>query len=423
VLTPRDHGPQRIGEEAGVVEAYDAVVIGGGQAGLAMSWHLHDRDVDHVVLERGVVAQRWRTERWDSLRFQFPNWSLELPGWRYDGSDPDGFAHYGEVAEVVERYAAPLRAAIRQNTGVTAVRPEPDDSGWTVSTPDATLRCRAVVVATGPFQTPVIPALAAELSSQAIQLHSRDYRNPDQLGDGATLVVGSGGSGSQIAEELCDAGRQVHLAVSAHRWVPRRYRGRDALWWLLALGALDRPVTDLPDRRPPPSLLVTGVGGGHDMNLRQLHDRGVQLHGSLLGAADSRVTFADNAETVAAAADEACAQILRSADEYAARHRLDLPAPSPGRPATPIAARTQLDLQAADVRSVVWCTGYRPDFSWVQAPCFDMRGLPWQTRGVTTSPGLYFLGLHWMHTIKSGLFFGVGDDAAHLADVMTGHQP
>lgn len=261
-----------------MVERLDAAIVGGGQAGLAMSRELHDQGVEHVVLERGRVGQSWRTERWDSLAFQFPNWSLQLPGWRYDGPDPDDFAGHGEIAATLDAYAAPLRSVLREHTEVTDARPADAGSGWLITTADGTLRCRSLIVATGPFQHPSVPpSLADAVPTDVTQLHSSHYRNPDQLPPGPVLVVGSGGSGSQIAEELCEAGRRVHLAISRHRRVPRRHRGRDATWWLLALGVLDRPLADVPDGRPPPSLLVTGVGGGHDMDVRALRAQGVQL--------------------------------------------------------------------------------------------------------------------------------------------------
>ena len=389
-------------------------MVGAGQAGLAVSHLLAERGIEHVMLERARAGHRWRSERWDSLRFQFPNWCLELPGWHYEGSDPDGFAHHDEIADVIESYGRHLREYLREGTPVTEVRREGQE--WSVATPTGGITCRSVVLATGPFQEPVISPLAAGVPEGISQLHSRDYRNPSALPAGAVLVVGGGGSGTQIAEELCEAGRVVHLAASTHRWVPRRYRGRDATWWLLGTGALDRPLSELPEHRPPPSLLVTGVGGGHDMNLRRLHAAGVRVHGSLREIEGGVAVFQDNAEAIASAADEACAQFLAAADAHAERLNLDLPAAQPRRFAEALPARTSLDLHAAGVSSVIWCTGYRLAYAWVKAPFLDERGVPRQERGITPCEGLYVLGLHWMHTVQSGLFFGVERDAAHLVD-------
>jgi putative flavoprotein involved in K+ transport len=400
-----------------MVEQLDVVVIGAGQAGLAMSWQLRERGMEHVVLERGRVGQRWRTERWDSLAFQFPNWSLNLPGLAYDGPDPDGFAHYSEVLARIERYAALHSAPVREHIEVHSVTPADSDAGWVVTTGGGTLACRAVVLATGPFQKPLVPALASGLPSHIVQIHSSHYRNPGQLPPGGVLVVGSGGSGAQIAEELLEAGRRVHLAVNRYRRIPRRYRGQDVLWWLLAMGVMDRTKAEWPDGRMPPSLLITGVRGGHDLDLWRLRADGAVLLGRLLGIEDDLAVFDDDADTVVAAADRTYADFVAMADAYAARNGLDLPSEEvEPTPRTRLPTVPRVDLGAEGIKSVVWCTGYRLDFGWIDAPLLDTQGAPIQDRGVTRSQGLYTLGLHWMHTFKSGVLFGVGDDAAHIAD-------
>jgi putative flavoprotein involved in K+ transport len=400
-----------------MVERHGVVVIGAGQAGLAMSWQLRERGQEHVVLERGRIGERWRSERWDSLAFQFPNWALSLAGFAYDGPDPDGFSHHTEVLARIERYAALQSAPVRENTQVLSVAPAGSDDGWIVITGGGMLACRAVVVATGPFQEPLVPGLASRLPLDIFQVHSSRYRNPDQLPPGGVLVVGSGGSGAQIAEELLEAGRRVHLAVNRYRRVPRRYRGRDVLWWLLALGVMDRTKADWPDGRMPPTVLVTGVRGGHDLDLWRLRANGAVLLGRLLAIEGDLAVFGDDAGAVATAADGTRKDFVATADAYAARYGLDLP-PEEAEPATRERIQTvpQLDLGAEDITSVVWCTGYRLDFGWIDAPFLDSQGAPVQDRGVTRLRGLYTLGLHWMHTFKSGVFFGVGDDAAHIAD-------
>jgi putative flavoprotein involved in K+ transport len=400
-----------------MVERLDVVIIGAGQAGLAMSWQLRERGMEHVVLERGRVGQRWRTERWDSLAFQFPNWSLSLPGLAYDGPEPDGFAHHSEVLARIERYAALQSAPVREQVEVHSVTPADSGAGWVVTTGGRTLACRAIVLATGPFQKPLVPAQASGLPSGIVQIHSSHYRNPGQLPPGGVLVVGSGGSGAQIAEELLEAGRRVHLAVNRYRRIPRRYRGQDVLWWLLALGVMDRTKADWPDGRMPPSLLVTGVRGGHDLDLWRLQADGAVLLGRLLGIEDDIAAFDDDADTVVAAADRTYADFVAMADAYAARNGLDLPSEQVEPTSTKrLPTVPRVDLRAEGIKNVVWCTGYRLDFGWIDAPLLDVQGAPIQDRGVTRAQGLYTLGLHWMHTFKSGVFFGVGDDAAHIAD-------
>jgi putative flavoprotein involved in K+ transport len=398
-----------------MVERHDVVVVGGGQAGLAMSWHLRERGIEHIVLERGRVGERWRTERWDSLMFQFPNTVLGLPGMPYNGDDPEGFASYGRVVDLIQQYADLQAAPVREHIDVLSLAQA--DGGWVADTSNGVMQARAVVVATGPFQAPVVPALAAELPPDIAQVHANDYRNPEQLPPRGVLVVGTGASGTQIAEELLAAGRRVHVAVSRHRRIPRRYRGHDVFWWLEPMGWLDRTRADWFDGRMPPSLVVTGVGGGHDVDVRRLQADGALLVGRLLGVDGHRVRFAEDAGPLLDGADAAYDGFVSAAEEYAANHELDVP-PHAGAqmPVAPVPVVPEVDLRAEGITGVVWCTGYRLDFGWVEVPLVDAQGDAVQRRGVTPYPGLYLLGLHWMHTFKSGTFLGVGDDAAHLAD-------
>jgi putative flavoprotein involved in K+ transport len=403
-----------------MTESHDVIVIGAGQAGLTMSWTLAERGIDHVVLERERVAERWRTERWDSLMFQFPNDVLALPGMPYDGDDPDGFTHYLEVVALLERYAVLLDAPVREHTPVTAVDRVCDR--WRVTTEaSGELEARAVVVATGPFQRARIPGVAEQLPDDVVQLHSVDYRNPGQLPEGAVLVVGSGASGSQIAEELVEAGRPTYLCVSSHRRVPRRQLGRDIFRWLVEIGLMDRTRADWVDGRMPPTVLVTGVGGGHDVDVRALGEQGVVLLGSLAGVDGSQLRLADNAEPVLAAADAMHDELVGLIDERARSAGHEVPDRAPATRPSAVLPRPTLDLREASIGTVIWATGYAFDYDWLRVPCLDAHGEPVQQRGVTEVPGLYFLGLHWMHTFRSGTFMGIGDDAAYVADHLAHH--
>lgn len=406
----------RLVAEGGMAELHDAVVVGGGQAGLVASRALAERGLDHVVLERDRVAERWRTARWDSLRFQFPNVVLGLPGLPYDGPEPEGFAGHKEVAEWLERYAAHIAAPVREHTRVVAV--ERVRHGWQVSTENGQIHAAAVVVATGPFQRARLPASAADMPNAIVHLHSADYRSPNLLPDGAVLVVGSGASGAQIAEEMITAGRRTYLCVSRHRRVPRRLLGQDITTWLVELGLMDRTRAAWVDGRMPPTVLVTGVDGGHELDLRRLGEQGVTLLGSLRQVAGDAVHLADDAEQILAAADSMHDELVHAILQHAgaAEQAVGSLAARPG----PVPYRPTVSLRRSGITCVIWATGYDFDFDWVHAPVFDEWGEPLQRRGVTDAGGLYFLGLHWMHTFKSGTFLGIGEDAdhviAHLAD-------
>jgi putative flavoprotein involved in K+ transport len=400
-------------------EHHDTVVIGGGQAGLAMSAVLQQRGREHVVLERRQVGERWRTERWESLRFQFPNWSLELPGYAYAGDDPDGFAHWREVLRLIEDYAAGMRAPVRERTEVTELRA--DDGGFALSVSDATIHAGHVVVATGPFQRPRVPQLAEAVRPTVFQTDPTSYRRPEDLPDGAVLVVGSGASGCQIGEELLRAGRTVFLSVSRHRRVPRRLRGKDVIWWLDRMGRFAETIDSFPGRQWPPSTVVTGVGGGYDVNVRQMAADGMRVLGRVIGASEGTLVIERNANEVLDEADAAFAGFVAAANDLAAAHDLDLSEEKPtGATSLPasVAEVESLDLRREKIAAIVWATGYDYDYGWLRVPVLDQNGRPLQQRGVTDVPGLYFLGLHWMHTFKSGLLAGVGSDAEYLADHM-----
>jgi putative flavoprotein involved in K+ transport len=404
-------------------ERHDTIVIGGGPAGLAMSTVLQRCGHEHIVLERRRVGERWRTERWDSLRFQFPNWSIQLPGYSYPGDDPDGFAHYREIVRVVEHYAASSRAPVREHTEVVGVAEDADGKGFVVSLVDGSIQARRVVLATGPFQRPFIPPMAHDVSPSVLQTDPTGYRNPQELPDGAVLVVGSGASGCQIADELLQAGRRVFLSVSRHRRAPRRFRGKDVYWWLEKLGRFDQTIDTFPDRRSPPSTVITGVNGGYDIDVRRMAADGVTVVGRVVGASERKVALAANANAILEEADQAYASFLSAAREFVTKAKLqgELAGESRADPLPLPAAleeRDSLDLDRENITTILWATGYAHDYGWAKLPVFADGGRPVQNRGVTQVPGLYFLGLHWMHTFKSGLFSGVGSDAEYLAEHM-----
>jgi putative flavoprotein involved in K+ transport len=396
----------------------ETVIVGGGHAGLALSYHLGRLGRPHVILERGRVAERWRSERWDSLMFQFPNWSLRLPGQEYRGDRPDGFATRDEVIAFIERYRELVDAPVR--TGVRVDRVRPMDGGFRLETTEGALDAANVVVATGPYQEPILPPVRHALPPTIFQVHASGYRNPAELPAGAVLVVGSGASGCQIVEDLLAAGRTVYFSVGRHRRYPRRYRGHDMFWWMERIGALDQTLDERPDARERPNPLVTGVGGGHEIDLRDYAAAGVTLLGHLEAVTGSRLHLADDLAALVAAGDESIGVFTRAVDAYIARSGFAAPAEAPSsigsRRVAPPAPIRELDLAASGIMAVVWATGFRRDFGWIDAPVFDERGEPIHRRGVTGCAGLFFLGLPWLHKLKSSVLCGVGDDAAHLAD-------
>jgi putative flavoprotein involved in K+ transport len=312
---------------------------------------------------------------------------------------------------------------MREHTEVVGLAEDNDGKGFVLSLLEGSIHARQVVLATGPFQRPFIPPMASDVSPSVLQTDPTRYRSPQDLPNGAVLVVGTGASGCQIADELLQAGRRVFLSVSRHRRVPRRFRGRDVYWWLEKLGRFDQPIDTFPDRRWPPSTVITGVNGGYDVDVRRMAADGVIVVGRVLGASESTVALAANANAILDEADQAYASFLSAAREFVTKARLhgDLADESePDPPPLPAALeeRDSLDLHQQNITTILWATGYAYDYGWVKVPVFDDGGRPVQNRGVTQVPGLYFLGLHWMHTFKSGLFSGVGSDAEYLAEHM-----
>lgn len=405
------------------MQRLEAVVIGAGQAGLVMSHLLAQRGIEHVVLERGRIAERWRSERWDSLVFQFPNWMLRLPGHAYRGDDPDGFMPRDGIVRFLEAYARQTRPPVRCGVRVTGLHQAPSGR-LHVATDDGPLEALHVVVATGPYQRPALPALARALPRGVFQTSASAYVHPQQLPDGGVLVVGSGASGWQIADDLQRAGRRVWLSVGRHRRVPRRYRGHDFGWWQEHTGAADRVVDDALRALPAP--LLTGVDGGRDADLRALARQGVTLLGSLGSAADGRLGFVADLQENLAQGDAGWREFTRSVDAHVARLGLSVPdAPAFEPAAAPCGAEatpSEIHLPSAGIRSVVWATGYRFDFGWITCAAFDAEGRPVQSRGRSPTPGLYFLGLPRQHRVKSAFLWGVADDAAHVAECIAGSR-
>src|SRR5262245_52322762 len=350
-----------------VTERIETVIVGGGQAGLAMSHYLGQLGREHVILERRRVAERWRSERWDSLCFQAPNWNMRLPGFAHHAADPDGFAPRDDVVRYIEQYACAIGAPIRCGVAATAVRQKPGSTHLVIESTVGHFEANNVVIATGPFQ---VPAASPLPRCNALQLHSSQYRNPELVPPGAVLIVGSGNSGCQIAEELCSGGRRVYLSVSAHQRTPRRYRGKDCIWWNLALGDADTTVDQRVNTQP--SRLMTGVGGGHDVDLRRLAARGVMLLGHVRGGGDGRLAFAPDLGDTLARGEASQVALLRRCDEHVVRNGLDFPAPGgtefipdPKEVADPILT---LDLAAAGIAAIIWANGFRHDFGWIELP-------------------------------------------------------
>lgn len=402
------------------------VIVGGGQAGLSMSYCLTHRGVDHIVLERDRIGHEWRDRRWDSFCLVTPNWQCQLPGFPYAGDDPDGFMARDEIARYIEDYAKSFNPPVIETVAATRLRR--DRRGrYLVGTSRGELIADQVVLATGPYQVPLIPRLADRLLDRRCggltQLHSSRYRGPDQLPPGEVLVVGTGQSGCQIAEDLHLAGRQVHLAVGSAPRVARFYRGRDVVAWLDAVGYYRKAVEEFADVdavRFRVNHYVTGRDGGRDIDLRAFAVQGMRLYGRLTAVTGTVLRFAPDLEKNLDHADAVSESIKDSIDSYIDTHRIDaLPEPRYKPVWTPGRETTELALDHTGITSVIWSTGFGRDDRWIEVPVFDGRGYPTHDRGVTSSPGLYLLGLPWQHTWGSGRLSGVARDAAYLTERIT----
>jgi len=397
------------------------LIVGAGQAGLALSWHLTKRGVDHVLIERDTIGHEWRDGRWNNFTLVTPNWQCQLPGFSYDGGEPNGFMKRNEVLAFLRRYAATFAPPVREGVEVISLV-QRDTGGYLVATTDGNYEASSVVIATGGYHHPVIPALAAQIPESILQLHSSEYREAADLPDGAVLVVGSGQSGAQIAEDLFLDGRDVHLAIGGAPRVARFYRGRDCVAWLHDMGIYDVPVSQQAggqSKRESTNHYVTGRDGGRDIDLRQFAVDGMHLYGRLTGIDGWKLSFAPTLEASLDSADAVNESIKNDIDGYIERSGINAPAELRIGPIwRPAAEPEALDLAATVVSTVIWSIGYRADYRWVKVGVFDGAGHPTHHRGVTSADGLYFLGLPWLHTWGSGRFASIARDSEYLADVI-----
>jgi putative flavoprotein involved in K+ transport len=409
------------------------VVIGAGQAGLATSWWLSRHGIRHRVLERGRIGEAWRTQRWDSFCLVTPNWSITLPGAAYAGGDPQGFMGRDAFVTHLERWAEGFAAPVEAGVEVTRVAGEA--GAFRLATSVGEIAAAHVVVATSTYQAPRVPDCAARLPRHVHRLEASAYRNPAALPPGGVLVVGSGQTGCQLAEEIHAAGRPTYLCVGGTGRLPRRHRGRDVIEWQRDMGYLDRTpdMLEHPGHRFRGDPHLSGRGGGRTLSLHDFRRDGIVLLGGLRGFDGARALLADDLETKMRHADAFAANIRRLVDEHIAGQGIDAPAPSAaelaGEPASFWSAKSpaMLDLDAAGVSTVIWATGFRFDFSWIDFPVLDEFGYPRTRVSATAVPGLYFMGLNWMHKRKSGIIYGVGEDAewtaAHIAGRLDAQTP
>jgi len=403
-----------------------AVVIGAGQSGLAMSWCLAARSIDHVVLERGEVANTWRTERWDSLTLLTPNWQSRLPGLGYEGDDPDGFRTMGETIAFIERYAKRVSPPLRSHCPVTAVRRTAD--GYEVVTGQRTWQCKAVVLATGAFNIAQVPKLAEAVPSGIAQLTTAQYRNAGSLEPGGVMVVGAAASGAQIADEIQRSGRPVTVAVGEHVRAPRTYRGRDIQWWMDATGLNDErydQVENLRRARALSSFQIAGYPDRRNIDLNALTSLGAKLLGRLAGIQDGKAQFSGSLRNLCELADLKQSRLLGTFDEWATANGVSEAVDPPYRPEpTRVEASPPLglDFGRAGIRTIVWATGFLPDYSWLDVPVLDRKGNIRHDGGVVTeAPGLYVMGLPFLRRRKSSLLDGAGDDARDLSAHLAAH--
>ena len=400
-------------------EHHSVLIVGGGQAGLSISHYLKQRGIDHLVLEKRSPVHAWRTQRWDTFCLVTPNWQCKLPGWDYSGSDPHGFMKRDEIIEYLEGFAKHVNAPV--HSGVTVQRvARRTGGGFDIETSRGRYSADQVVVASGGYHQPIIPRLAERLPPGMLQIHSEQYRNPQAMPPGKILVVGNGQSGAQLAEDLHLAGREVVLATGDAPRCARFYRGKDVVDWLADMGYYDMAVHEHPLRegvRDNTNHYVTGRDGGRDIDLRKFAAEGMELYGLLTGLEDDTLLFNPDLRSNLDHADRIYNGINASIDKYIEKAGIAAPPPSVYEPVwQPAAERTRLKLRESGINSVIWCIGFQPDFGWLDVPVFNGRGQPGHVRGVTAQPGLYFLGLPWLHTWGSGRFSGVARDALYLAE-------
>ena len=398
---------------------YPVVIVGGGQAGLSISYCLKERDLDHIVFEKNQIANSWRSQRWDSFCLVTPNWQCQLPGYPYKGNEPEGFIKKDEIVAYIENYARSFNPPIKEGVEVLNLR-RGDRGIFEVATSIGDYTADQVVVAAGAYHQPKIPKISERLPEHILQVHSSKYKNPESLPDGAVLVIGTGQSGCQIAEDLHLAGRKVHLCVGSAPRSPRRYRGKDAVEWLDLMGYYDLSIDQHPQKekvRSKANHYLTGRDGGREIDLRRFALEGMQLHGRLKNIASNKLEFFNDLKQNLDGADAVSESIKKTIDNFIAKNNLDAHLELPYQPVwQPAMDIPDLDLAEANITTVIWCTGFQSDFSWIEIPIFDGKGYPCHDRGVTDIKGLYFLGLPWLYTWGSGRFSGVARDATYLAD-------
>jgi putative flavoprotein involved in K+ transport len=402
-------------------EYIPVLIIGGGQAGLSASYLLKQRGINHVILEKHRIAHSWRSERWDTFCLVTPNHQCRLPGHDYDGSDPEGFMVKDEIVDYLERYASKFSPPVREGITVTSVRKQ--DGYFRVTTDHGDWLADDVIVAIGSFHTPFVPKGAELIPPHIQQIHSVDYKRPSQIPEGGTLIVGSGQSGVQIMEDLHLEGRQVHLCLGNAPRSPRRYRGKDAVTWLEEMGYYKTTFAEHPDQAKALSSTnhyLTGRDGGHEIDLREFALKGVKLYGFVEGIDGEKFTLRQDIAAKLDSADRSYNGICQRIDEYLAEAGIDAP---PGEHCKPVWVPeyepVKLDFKEENITSIVWCIGFHPDFKFIQLPVFNLRGFPETERGVTAIPGLYFIGLPWMHTWGSARFSGVAEDAEFIVGKIT----
>ncbi len=399
-------------------------MIGAGHAGLAASRLLTERAVDHIVLERGEVANSWRRERWDSLRLLTPNWQTRLPGHAYAGPDPDGYMTTGELIAFLSQFASLSGVPIRTNTNVSSVTRV--DGGYHVTTSNGEIRCRSLVVASGACNLPHVPPLRSSIPASIEQFTAFDYRNPDQLPRGGVLVVGPSATGVQLAAEIHQSGRPVTLSVGEHVRLPRTYRGRDVLWWMDVSGIWNQrfdEIDDLARARRLPSPQLVGTPARTTLDLNALSAMGIELVGRIASVRDGRALFSGGLRNMFALADLKMERLLDAFDAWADTHsrNADVDRPERFEPTRiPPSSRLQLDLRSGEIRSVVWATGFRPDYRWLHVPVVDEKGHLRHEGGVVDSPGMYALGLPVLRRRKSSFIHGIEDDAREVIEHLSG---